>query len=189
MTCSPRLYFIDAARALAQRGLKIVLLLVGDSALLPAIRDRARATGDVVRVVGQIPYDEVLPYFMASDVGLNVVDDDPYYHLQSPLKIFEYAALGKPVLVAPWLDEVARNKLSNVTFCEDNATSLAEALARLHSRGMPTIEVDLDRYDWGKLTRELETILTGTIERVARRVPSASGDTRFGEAAIPDTEG
>lgn len=188
MTCSPRLYFVDAALELARRGVKIVLLLVGDSPLLPAIRDRARAASDVVRVIGQVPYEEVLPYFMASDVGLNVVDDDPYFHLQSPLKIFEYAALGKPVVVAPWLDEVSRNKLSNVAFCEDNATSLADTLAQLHTRGTPTIEVDLERYDWGKLTSELEAILTATIERVAPRVSTASGQAGLPAKAIAGTD-
>lgn len=182
MTCSPRLYFIDAALELARRGLKIVLLLVGDSPLLPAIRDRARTPSDIVRVIGQVPYEAVLPYFMASDVGLNVVDDDPYFHLQSPLKIFEYAALDKPVVVAPWLDEVARSKLTNVTFCEDNAVSLADTLMRLHAGGASTIEVDLDRYDWDKLTAELEGILATTVERVAlqnstARTARTAGDT------------
>jgi glycosyltransferase involved in cell wall biosynthesis len=169
LTCSPSLYFVDAIVDLARRGQNIILLLVGDSPLIPAIRKRVAASERTVLFTGTIDYNKILPYFMATDVGLNVVDEDPYYHRQSPLKIFEYAAMGKPVVVAPWLAEVAQAKLANVVFCEPNANSLAEELLRLRVDGPRTIEVDLEDYDWDRIVKQFEEILVQTTQKVAAR--------------------
>jgi len=173
MTCSPRLYFVDAAIALARSGRKVILLLVGDSPLLPEISRRAQGADHIVRMEGAVPYERILPYFMATDVGLNVVDDEPYYHRQSPLKILEYAAMGKPVVVAPWLHEVARNALTNVSFCAPDAEPLAKHLSFLSDHGPACIESDLLRYDWTKLAAQVEDVL---MQVIARRAKSSSFD-------------
>jgi glycosyltransferase involved in cell wall biosynthesis len=169
LTCSSSLYFIDAVLELARRGENIVLLLVGDSPLIPAMRKRAAGFEGKLLFTGQVDYQQVLPYFMASDVGLNVVDDDPYYHRQSPLKIFEYAAMGKPVVVAPWLTEVAEMNLANVVFCDADAGSLADELATLRLQGPQSIDIDLDRYDWEKIVQQVEDILVQTTRDIAAR--------------------
>ena len=165
MTCSSRLYFVDAAMALARSGRNVVLLLVGPSPLLPEIARRAEGADLIVRIEGLVPYEEIMPYFMATDVGLNVVDDAPYYHRQSPLKIFEYAAMGKPVVVAPWLDEIARNSLPNVSFCEPDAEQLAKHLSILADCGPPCVESDLSSYDWTLLAAQFEDVLAQVIAR------------------------
>jgi glycosyltransferase involved in cell wall biosynthesis len=173
MTCSPRLYFVDAIVALARRGKKILLLLVGESDLLDEIRRRAGQWRHLVRIVGGIPYSEIMPYFMASDLGLSAVDDHPYFHFQSPLKIFEYGAMGKPVLAAPMAKEVAEMQLSCVRFCDADAESLAHHIENMMASQEPAIEPDLDRYDWGRLASTVEEILSTTIERRASRRPGA----------------
>lgn len=161
MTCSSRLYFVDAVIELAQRGHNVVLLLVGESDLIPLIKRRARNWDHVIRIVGPVPYSDVLPYFVATDLGLKPVDDHPYYHRQSPLKIFEYGAVGKSVLVAPRLDEVARMNLPHVSFCNADAVSVAREIARAIYERPTHIDLDLRRYDWDELVLELERILEG----------------------------
>ena len=160
MTCSPRLYFVDAVVKLARKGHRIVLLLVGESPLLREIRLRAGEWQRVIRAVGGVPYAEVLPYFMATDLGLSVVDDHPYYHLQSPLKIFEYGAMGKPVLAAPYAKEVAEMCLSHVHFCEAEAEALERSIEQVMAAPQPALEPALDEYDWDRLTERFEAILT-----------------------------
>jgi glycosyltransferase involved in cell wall biosynthesis len=165
MTCSSRLYFVDAAIALSRSGRKVVLLLVGPSPLLPAILRRAQGADHVVRIEGMVPHEQIMRYFMATDVGLYAVDDEGYYHRASPLKIFEYAAMGKPVVVAPWLDEVARSSLPNVSFCQPNAEALAKHISFLADNGPPYIESNLSSYDWTALATQVEDILAQVVAR------------------------
>jgi glycosyltransferase involved in cell wall biosynthesis len=177
MTCSSRLYFVDAAIALARSGRKVVLLLVGPSPLLPEILRRAEAANaanNIIRIEGMVPYDKVMPYFMASDVGLYVVDDEPYYHRASPIKIFEYAAMGKQVVAAPWVDEVARMSLPNVSFCEPDAEPLAKHLSFLADNGDPCIEINLSSYDWTVLAAQVEDVLAQAIARRHKKLNAMS---------------
>ncbi len=159
LTVSRRLYFVDAIAELVRKGRNVVLLLVGDSALLPEIMRRAGDCARAVRAVGPVPYAEVLPYFMATDLGLSAVDDHPYYHFQSPLKIFEYGAMGKPVVAAPFADEVAESGLSHVRFCDADARSLALAIEERMTAPAPLPEPALDEYDWDRLAEKVEGIL------------------------------
>jgi glycosyltransferase involved in cell wall biosynthesis len=165
MTCSSRLYFVDATLALARSGRKVLLLLVGPSPLLPEILRRAQGADDIVRIEGTVPYQEIMKYFMATDVGLYAVDDEPYYHRASPLKIFEYAAMGKRVVVAPWLDEVARNLLPNVSFCEPDAEPLAKHISFLADNEPTCVESNLSSYDWTVLAAQVEDVLAQIIAR------------------------
>jgi glycosyltransferase involved in cell wall biosynthesis len=176
MTCSSRLYFVDAAIALARSGRKVVLLLVGPSPLLPEIMRRAQGAEHVVRIEGMVPYEEIMRYFMATDVGLYAVNDEPYYHRASPLKIFEYAAMGKRVVVAPWLDEVARNLLPNVSFCEPDAESLAKHISFLANNAPACFEPNLSSYDWTVLAAQVEDVLAQVI---ARRDKKASAIAHY----------
>ncbi|HKX08457.1 MAG TPA: glycosyltransferase family 4 protein [Stellaceae bacterium] len=159
MTCSPRLYFVDAIVDLVRKGRNVVLLLVGASPLLPEIMRRAGDCARAVRAVGAVPYADVLPYFMATDLGLSAVDDHPYYHLQSPLKIFEYGAMGKPVVAAPFAEEVAETDLAHVRFCDADAPSLARAIEEQMTAGASLPEPMLDDYDWDRLAAKVEWIL------------------------------
>lgn len=160
MTCSPRLYFVDAVTSLARKGRKIVLLLVGDSPLLGEIQRRAKESQHAVRIIGGVPYDRIMPYFMASDLGLSAVDDHPYYHFQSPLKIFEYGAMGKPVLAAPATEEVVEMHLSHVRFSDTNAESLERHIEQFMTAGDVVAEPILEPYDWDRLADQVEAILS-----------------------------
>ena len=163
MTCADRLYFVDAFLELARRGRKILLLGVGDTALKEPILARA-AESPAIRLVGRVPYEAVLDYFMASDLGLYVVDHFPYYNYASPLKIFEYGAMGKPVLVAPPLDEVARMKLPFVRTCEAESDAVVAAIEAIMDGAAPADFAIPTRYDWDAITADVETICQGLVE-------------------------
>jgi glycosyltransferase involved in cell wall biosynthesis len=184
MTCSSRLYFVDAAIALARSGRKVVLLLVGPSPLLPEILRRAQGAEHIVRIEGIVPYEEIMRYFMATDVGLYAVNDEPYYHRASPLKIFEYAAMGKRVVVAPWLDEVARNLLPNVSFCEPDAEPLAKHISFLVDNGPLCVESNLSSYDWKVLAAQVEDVLSQVIARRDKKANAMSHYPKV-EAELP----
>ena len=176
MTCSARLYFVDAVVALARKGKNVILLLVGESPLLGEIHRRAGEWHHVVRSVGNIPYANILPYFMATDLGLSAVDDHPYFHFQSPLKIFEYGAMAKPVLAAPPVEEVAELKLSYVRFCSADAESLARHIEEAMASPEGKVEPALAAYDWDRLTEQVERILSSTIALGVRDAATSAPD-------------
>lgn len=177
MTCSPRLYFVDAVVNLARSGRKVVLLLVGASPLIPEIERRAGEWRHVVRAVGPVPYRDVLPYFMATDLGLSAVDEHSYYHFQSPLKIFEYGAMGKRVLAAPPVEEVAELGLPFVQFCGAASEDMTSAMMRIMSASAAPTAPDLAAFDWDKLTAEIEAIFVGVVARTGDRAGAARLDS------------
>jgi len=164
MTCSPHLYFVDAITELARKGRNIVLLLVGETNLRNTIEGRMRGQASAVRLIGPVPYAKILTYFMASDLGLYAVDDIPYFHLATPLKIFEYGAMHKLTLVAPRLQEVTAMKLPFVRFCEANAEALAASIEQIMDERPETAFALPEQYDWDFLAGQTESIIASAIE-------------------------
>lgn len=47
---------------------------------------------------GQVPQDEVPSFIAASDIGISPVPPFSFYKMSSPIKMFEYMAMAKPVI-------------------------------------------------------------------------------------------
>ena len=95
---------VDAIRRL--RALRPELAIVfdvygrGDSE--PALREQIErmGLGDVVRLHGRIPVEDVPAAVAAADIGLAPTRRDPFTDFSLSTKIFEYAAMGKPVVAS-----------------------------------------------------------------------------------------
>jgi glycosyltransferase involved in cell wall biosynthesis len=108
-------YELDAAiRAVAlvasQRPeLDVVLDLYGRGDSEPDLRALATELGIADRVVfhGRIPIEDVPRAVAAADVGLAPTRLDPFTHMTLSTKVYEYAAMGKPVVGSrlPLLEE------------------------------------------------------------------------------------
>ena len=74
----------------------VVLLIVGDGPARSSLEDRARAAGVAARVIftGVVARDAIASFISAFDIALQPAAN-PY---ASPLKLFEYLALGRVVL-------------------------------------------------------------------------------------------
>ncbi len=67
----------------------------------------SEGTGDRVKIIPAVPYEELLHYTASADVGLIFCPPDyPDAHMQLPNKLFEYIMAGLPVL-ASQMDAVA----------------------------------------------------------------------------------
>lgn len=86
----------DAIRA------QVGVLIVGDGAALPFLRDRAAQLGlsDVVRFTGRVPFEDVPRYYSIIDVAPFPRRSVPVTELVSPLKPFEAMAMGKTVIAS-----------------------------------------------------------------------------------------
>ena len=160
LTCSHRLYFIDAIKTLIDEGLPVLGLIVGSGSMFEPIRQRIQGYESDFKLTGQVAFDEIQAYFDMTDIGLYPVDDTPYFRAASPIKCFEYSYRGCHVLVSPYLPEVAGYNLPNTWFCDDNQEALVETLRRLATLGRkPTTDTDFDPFDWSERARALDNII------------------------------
>lgn len=85
---------IQAASSLNQKD--IALLIVGDGYLLPELKEQARSLGlaSHIHFTGSVPKEDVYNYIAAMDVV--TLPNTEWYC--SPVKLFEYGALGKVIL-------------------------------------------------------------------------------------------
>jgi len=148
------------------RGAERVLLVVGDGPARPAIEARAQALGvaDRVRFTGVVERDAVARHVAAFDVALQP-DVVPY---ASPLKLFEYLALGRAV-VAPDtrnIREVLRHGDNAWLFDASDPEAFARAVetlcadpdlrTRLGARARATI--DEGGYTWAANAERVEAL-------------------------------
>ena len=123
------------ARIRARRpDLPITLDLYGrDFAELP-LRDQAAALGlaDTVTFHGRIPLDAVPAALAAADVGLAPTRRTEFTDFSLSTKIFEYAAMGKPVVASRLPMVEATFPAGTVaTYTAGDADALAAAISRL----------------------------------------------------------
>lgn len=92
---------IHCMRLLLDRGIENVhLVFIGQGeAQASLIRLVQRlAVIDHVRFLPPIPHDKIPALIAACDLGIDPLPDHPWWQHQSALKVFEYLAMGKPVL-------------------------------------------------------------------------------------------
>ena len=95
---------LDAIHLLAadRPDLRPVLDLFGRGDGEPALRDRALELGIADRILfhGRIPIEDVPAAVAGADLGLAPTRRDPFTDVSLSTKIFEYVAMGKPVLAS-----------------------------------------------------------------------------------------
>ncbi|HXF60462.1 MAG TPA: glycosyltransferase, partial [Caldilineaceae bacterium] len=86
--------------------------------------------GDYVLFLGPVPHEEIAEYVAAADAGLDPLPDNPWWNYSSPMKVYEYLRMGKPVLAS---DIHAHRNISPAVLLtrERDVEALAEAIRRL----------------------------------------------------------
>jgi glycosyltransferase involved in cell wall biosynthesis len=125
---------VDAAEQASARVSNLRVMLVGDgperSRLESEVRERDIC--DIVSFIDTVPQQELPSYLAASDIAVVTSQPDQAYHY-SPLKMWEYLAMGLPVVVpATGLPgRVLRDGVDAVKYFPGRADTLASALVRL----------------------------------------------------------
>ncbi len=108
-----------------------VLLVVGDGPARPALEAQAAALGIASRVVftGVVPRDEIPSYVATFDVALQPA----VVAYASPLKLFEYLALGRAIVAPdqPNIREVLDDGVNALLFDPSDPGGLTGAIERL----------------------------------------------------------
>ena len=104
------------------------LLIVGDGPARPALEAQAKTLGisDRITFTGIVPRDQVAQYVASFDIALQPA----VVAYASPLKLFEYLALGKAIVAPaqPNIMEILTDNDNAVLFAPDNANGLANAV-------------------------------------------------------------
>lgn len=110
---------------------RVQLIIVGEGPAVPELRQLAKATGveDRVTFTGLVDRDRIAEHIAAFDIALQ----PKCVSYASPLKLFEYMALGKAIVAPdqPNIREVIEPSVSGILFRPDDAGSMREAIVAL----------------------------------------------------------
>ena len=154
---------VDLILAVAGRLPQCTFLLVGGGRRLHEIQQKVERYGLAnVRLTGPQPYRAAMSYVAGMDVCLLPFYHSPVSDGSCPLKLFEYAALRKPVVSTSTV-EVVRIGAGWVSFADDPDT-FAQAVLRAIDYP-PSVETGRalveHRYNWPMLAEKLENYLIG----------------------------
>ncbi len=128
----------EAFRALHAKAPDTHLLIVGDGPKREALEQFAQAGGlkDAVTFAGNIAYDDVPPHIAAMDIAVApYIPHENFYY--SPIKIFEYMVMGKPVVAGRigQVEEIIADGETGILFEPGNIEQLAAVLTKLAADG------------------------------------------------------
>jgi glycosyltransferase involved in cell wall biosynthesis len=123
---------VAAMAKLAAGGLKTLLLVVGEGPYRQQFENLVRTAKleNSVRITGHVGHERVPDYVALFDVAVS--PRATFY--ASPMKVIEYMALGKPVVVprTPNFLDIVDDRVNGVTFEDGSAFALQEAIAYLY---------------------------------------------------------
>jgi glycosyltransferase involved in cell wall biosynthesis len=125
---------LTAFRELHAAAAQTHLLIVGDGPGREDLEKYARANGlnGAVTFTGNVPYDDIPNYIAAMDITVAPYKPQENFYY-SPIKIFEYMIMGKPVIAGKigQVEEVIVDSETGVLFEPGNIAQLTAALAAL----------------------------------------------------------
>lgn len=168
-----------ALRDLRTEGLDISFTVVGGGQMLAEWQSKAKEFGmaDHVKFVGQISAEEVPGYISGFDIGYAghaMLQIGKMYH--SPLKIYEYMAMGKPVVASAFDDakRTIRDGETGFLFQPGDVEDLKQALRKayqsqgaLTEMGIKAREHILANHSW---TARVQTLVPD-FERFLQKTP------------------
>ncbi len=188
--------FVEAGLQLLEQRKDIVLLLVGKGPQRAAAEARCEQSGQGRRVLftGSVPYGDVPLYLALAEVGVAPFQPSNHPALRaagffwSPLKIFEYMAMGLPVVTTdvPPLGQIVRSAQEGVLVPEGEVGKLAQAIEYLlldrdqaQLMGQRGRERVVAEYSWNRHCERLEGVLGDAVEARGR------GDKGTDEHSLP----
>ncbi|WP_206425319.1 glycosyltransferase [Staphylospora marina] len=174
-------HLIRAVGELREEGIDVRVIIVGDGLVKAELEEMTREAGlaDRITFTGRVPADEVPAWISRFDVGFSGQVDlktQKMYH--SPLKIYEYMSMAKPVVASAHDDArmLIEGKETGFLFrpgdVEDLKGALKRAISsrdRLPEMGRTAREEILNNHSWDARVRgmieEIERILQANREK------------------------
>lgn len=152
------------------------LLMIGDGEMRAEAERRARAGGALerTRFVGRVPQAETVEYLAACDalISPHVPNPDGTEFFGSPTKLFEYLAMGKPIVASrlAQLGDVLEHDVTAILCEPGDSRALAAGIAsvldhpeRAHRLALNARCVAVERHAWEHHTRRILDRLTDLV--------------------------
>lgn len=167
---------IEGLAQVRTEGLDLSLVVVGDGPMRLAWEALAKRLGldEHVRFLGEVPWADVPSYIAGFDLSfsgqVNLAAGEMYL---SPLKLYEYAAMGKPLLASDFddarklVDGAACGYLFSPGDREDLMRVVRQAFAeraRWPEMGARARQLVLDRHSWTARVRQMIAEASSVIE-------------------------
>jgi len=161
---------VDAMKILAPKYPDIIFFLLGTGPLAPKLEESAQdmVIQKNVIVAKPVGHSAVPRFINMCDVGIIPLPDHPYWRFQSPLKLLEYLAMKKPVILTdiPAHRTIVEEAKCGVYISSVKPTQIAEAIEyayrnrqNLEEWGEIGIKIVRKRYTWSKVAEDLENYL------------------------------
>lgn len=149
---------------------RVRLRIVGAGSDLPRLKEWVRANGlaEKVRFDGFIPYDQIPKAICGAHLYVCPLPDRPEWNVSSPIKVFEYIACGRPMVLTPIpAHRDIAGEMGSVVWTAgwqplDFAQAVEEALTRysvLAREALRVREWAAQRYSWEGQGRSLADYL------------------------------
>jgi glycosyltransferase involved in cell wall biosynthesis len=157
----------------------VVLFLLGTGPTATKLKYLVQKEGLQEQVVVHDPVDhtEVPKFIEMSDVCIVPLPDHPYWRFQSPLKLLEYLAMEKVVIVTdiPAHRTVIDEKKCGIYISSIAPIEIAESIVYAYDNKEKLVEwgktgrtIVNERYTWGKVAEDLENYLLSIDDPSAR---------------------
>ena len=170
---SPMRGIIECVKAMSivkQSRSTIVLFLLGTGPMVNELRTllQGEKVQDNVILHGAVNYEDVPKYIAMSDVGIVPLPNIPFWRYQCPLKLLEYLAMKKVVIITdiPAHRNIVRNKECGIYISSTNPEEIAKAIIhayenrdKLEKCGASGREIVINDYRWEKVAKDLESYL------------------------------
>jgi len=161
---------IESIEIIKRKYPKIVLFLLGKGSALQDMEEliKARKIRDNVIIHDAVDYMSVPNFISMCDVGIIPLPDLPDWRHQCPLKLLEYLAMKKVVIVTdiPANREVIGNCKCGIFVSSNKPDEIAKAIikaynnkAKLKEWGSYGREIIEKKYSWEKVAKDLENYL------------------------------
>ena len=169
-------YFIDFDLILdaAERLPEVDFMLVGKGRdhewVKRAVAERKLAN---VNLVGGVPHAEVFRHIARMDICLNIFKKIPVSERACPIKLFEYAAMRKPIVSTRLaeLPHVDKDFLYYADTANEAVARIREIIAApevAQRRAEAGWRHTMDHYTWEKIAQDFERIVDGPLGAGAR---------------------
>jgi glycosyltransferase involved in cell wall biosynthesis len=156
----------------ARAGVPAHLTLVGadDEQIAYCAKQAARlGIGAQLTITGRVPGTEIPRWLRASDAGVCLWEDRPWWRFNPPTKLFEYLVAGLPVLASDIRTHTAYLRDGRDGFVFDyGAAGFAAAVGRLHARRaeLPALSAHAAEAGSQFVWDRLEPNFLATVERL-----------------------
>jgi glycosyltransferase involved in cell wall biosynthesis len=161
---------VNAIKILQAKYPQIVLFLLGTGPIVTALKTSVKQNGlqENVIIADPVNQEKVPKYISMSDVAIIPLPDHPFWRFQSPLKLLEYLAMEKTVILTniEAHSSVIKNTPCGIYISSIDPPEIAKAIEYAYQNseflekwGKEGRDIILNRYTWGLVVEDLQNYL------------------------------